>query len=151
MVLPQAFITLGRTRVLGQSMVTLGLGSIMFVMGLTLNEKDFKVIVTRPKDVFIGCLAQFTVMPLMAYFLAKTLRLPPELAVGLVLLGTCPGGTASNVMTYLAKGDVALSIGMTTVSTLVAPLLTPALTYLLAGEWVEINICLLYTSPSPRD
>lgn len=140
MVLPQAFITLGKTRVFGQSLVTVGLGSIMFVMGLTLNEKDFKVIVTRPKDVFIGCLAQFTVMPLMAYFLAKTLRLPPELAVGLVLLGTCPGGTASNVMTYLAKGDVALSIGMTTVSTLAAPLLTPALTYFLAGQWVEINM-----------
>lgn len=140
MALPQVFIALGRTRVFGQSLVTVGLGSIMFVMGLTLNEKDFKVIVTRPKDVFIGCLAQFTVMPFMAYFLAKTLRLPPELAVGLVLLGTCPGGTASNVMTYLAKGDVALSIGMTTVSTLAAPLLTPALTYFLAGQWVEINM-----------
>ena len=140
MALPQAFIALGRTRVFGQSLVTVGLGLIMFVMGLTLNEKDFKVIVTRPKDVFIGCLAQFTVMPFMAYFLAKTLRLPPELAVGLVLLGTCLGGTASNVMTYLAKGDVALSIGMTTVSTLAAPILTPALTYFLAGQWVEINM-----------
>lgn len=140
MALPQLFIAMGKLRVFNQSLVTVGLGLIMFVMGLTLNEKDFKVIVTRPKDVFVGCLAQFTVMPFTAYLLARTFKLPPELAVGLVLLGTCPGGTASNVMTYLAKGDVALSIGMTTVSTLAAPLLTPALTYLLAGQWVEINM-----------
>lgn len=140
MALPQMFITMGRFRLFNQSLVTVGLGLIMFVMGLTLNEKDFKVIVTRPKDVFVGCLAQFTVMPFTAYLLARFFKLPPELAVGLVLLGTCPGGTASNVMTYLAKGDVALSIGMTTVSTLAAPLLTPALTYLLAGQWVEINM-----------
>ena len=140
MAVPQLFITMGKFRVFNQSLVTVGLGLIMFVMGLTLNEKDFKVIVTRPKDVFVGCLAQFTVMPFTAYLLARTFKLPPELAVGLVLLGTCPGGTASNVMTYLAKGDVALSIGMTTVSTLAAPLLTPALTYLLAGQWVEINM-----------
>lgn len=78
-------------------------------------------------------------MPLVAFTLAKLFKLPPELAVGLVLLGTCPGGTASNVMTYLAKGDVALSVGMTAVSTLVAPFLTPVLTYMLAGQWVKIN------------
>lgn len=140
LVVPAPFLTLVKTKVFGQSLVTIGLAVIMFVMGITMNENDFKIVLTNPKDIFIGCLAQFTIMPLVAFALAKILNLPPELAVGLVLLGTCPGGTASNVMTYLAKGDVALSIGMTTVSTILAPILTPVLTYFLAGQWVEINI-----------
>lgn len=140
LIFPSPFLVLVKTKVFGQSLVTTGLGIIMFVMGITMNENDFKIILTNPKDIFIGCLAQFTIMPLVAFGLAKTLNLSPELAVGLVLLGTCPGGTASNVMTYLAKGDVALSIGMTTISTLLAPILTPVLTYILAGQWVKINI-----------
>lgn len=140
MLMPSPFLSLLKVRILGQSPVSVGIGIIMFIMGLTMRKEDFKIIVTQPKDILVGCLAQFTVMPFLAYFLAKTFHLPAELAVGLVLLGTCPGGTASNVMTYLAKGDVALSIGMTTASTLLAPLLTPFLTYFLAGEWVEINV-----------
>ena len=135
----EPFIAILRYRLFGQSLITIGLGVIMFVMGLTMKKDDFKVVMTNPKDIFIGCVAQFTVMPLVAFSLAKFLNLPAELAVGLVLLGTCPGGTASNVMTYLAKGDIALSVGMTTVSTLLAPILTPALTYILAGQWIEIN------------
>lgn len=135
----EPFIVILRYRLFGQSLITIGLGVIMFVMGLTMKKDDFKVVMTNPKDIFIGCVAQFTVMPLVAFSLAKFLNLPAELAVGLVLLGTCPGGTASNVMTYLAKGDIALSVGMTTVSTLLAPILTPALTYILAGQWIEIN------------
>lgn len=140
MVFPAPFLTLLKVRVYNQSLITIGLGVIMFIMGLTLTKDDFKVVLTRPRDILVGCMAQFTIMPLVAYFLAKTLNLPPILAVGLILLGTCPGGTASNVITYLAKGDVALSVGMTAVSTLVAPLITPVLTYFLAGEWVEINV-----------
>lgn len=143
LVIPTPFLFLGKVKFLGQSLVTVGLGVIMFVMGLTLNKKDFQVVLTNPKDIFIGCLAQFTIMPLLAFLLAKFFNLPSELAVGLVLLGTCPGGTASNVMTYLAKGDVALSVGMTSVSTVLAPLLTPALTYLLAGQWVKINMVVM--------
>lgn len=143
LIVPNPFLILGKMRFVGQSLVSLCLGIIMFVMGLTLNKRDFQVVLTNPRDIFIGCLAQFTIMPLGAFFLAKIFNLPSELAVGLVLLGTCPGGTASNVMTYLAKGDVALSIGMTTVSTILAPILTPLLTYLLAGQWVDINVTLM--------
>ncbi|MBR6202965.1 MAG: bile acid:sodium symporter family protein [Bacteroidaceae bacterium] len=115
------------------------LGLIMFGMGLTLNINDFKVVFSRPKDVLIGCLAQFTIMPLMAWLLTKLFGLPADLALGVILVGCCPGGTASNVITYLAKGDLALSVGMTATSTLLAPLLTPLLTWLMAGTFVHVD------------
>ena len=116
------------------------LGVIMFGMGLTLNLKDFKIVFSRPKDVIIGCLAQFTIMPLLAWGLSKAFQLDEALALGVVLVGCCPGGTASNVITYLAKGDLALSVGMTGVSTLLAPLLTPLLTWALAGKSVDVDV-----------
>ena len=116
------------------------LGVIMFGMGLTLKAEDFKVVFSRPKDVLVGCLAQFTVMPLLAFALTKVFRLEPALAIGVILVGCCPGGTASNVITYLAKGDLALSVGMTAVSTLLAPVLTPLLVWLLAGETVDVDV-----------
>ena len=115
------------------------LGLIMFGMGLTLNPQDFRIVFSRPKDVLIGCLAQFTVMPLLAWALTKAFALPPDLALGVILVGCCPGGTASNVITYLAKGDLALSVGMTAVSTLLAPLMTPLLTWLMAGTFVDVD------------
>ena len=115
------------------------LGIIMFGMGLTLSPNDFKVVLSRPKDILIGCLAQFTVMPSLAWLLASAFSLPKELALGVILVGCCPGGTASNVITYLAKGDLALSVGMTATSTLLAPLLTPLLVWLLAGTMVDID------------
>ena len=87
------------------------LGVVMFGMGLTLNLKDFKIVFSRPKDVIIGCLAQFSIMPLLAWGLSKAFQLDEALALGVVLVGCCPGGTASNVITYLAKGDLALSVG----------------------------------------
>ncbi|MBR4563582.1 MAG: bile acid:sodium symporter family protein [Paludibacteraceae bacterium] len=116
------------------------LGVVMFGMGLALNLNDFKIVFSRPKDIFIGCLAQFTVMPFLAWGLAKAFQLDEALALGVVLVGCCPGGTASNVITYLAKGDLALSVGMTGVSTLVAPLLTPLLTWALAGKSVDVDV-----------
>ena len=116
------------------------LGVVMFGMGLTLNLKDFKIVFSRPKDVVIGCLAQFTIMPLLAWGLSKAFQLDEALALGVVLVGCCPGGTASNVITYLAKGDLALSVGMTGVSTLLAPLLTPLLTWALAGKSVNVDV-----------
>lgn len=116
------------------------LGIIMFGMGLTLQTEDFKVVFSRPRDVLVGCLAQFTVMPLLAFALTKVFRLEPALAIGVILVGCCPGGTASNVITYLAKGDLALSVGMTAVSTLLAPVLTPLLVWLLAGETVDVDV-----------
>ena len=115
------------------------LGLIMFGMGLTLSPKDFHIVLSRPKDIIIGCLAQFTVMPLLAIGLSLLFSLPKELALGVILVGCCPGGTASNVITYLAKGDLALSVGMTATSTLLAPLLTPLLVWLLAGTMVNVD------------
>ena len=115
------------------------LGVIMFGMGLTLSPQDFRIVFSRPKDILIGCLAQFTVMPLLALALSWAFALPKELALGVILVGCCPGGTASNVITYLAKGDLALSVGMTATSTLLAPLLTPLLVWLLAGTMVQVD------------
>jgi BASS family bile acid:Na+ symporter len=115
------------------------LGLIMFGMGLTLSAHDFRVVFSRPKDVLIGCLAQFTVMPILAWLLAKLFALPDELALGVMLVGCCPGGTSSNVITYLAKGDLALSVGMTATSTVLAPVLTPMLVWLLAGTMVDVD------------
>ena len=115
------------------------LGLIMFGMGLTLRWEDLRVVASRPRDVVAGCALQFTVMPLLAWLLTRVFQLPPDLAIGVILVGCCPGGTASNVITYLAKGDLALSVGMTATSTLLAPLLTPLLTWLLAGEMVDVD------------
>ena len=115
------------------------LGIIMFGMGLTLTEKDFKIVLSRPKDILIGCLTQFIVMPLLAWALVLVFSLPQELAIGVILVGCCPGGTASNVITYLAKGDLALSVGMTAASTLLAPLLTPLLVWLFADTMVDVD------------
>ena len=102
--------------------ITILLGIVMFGMGLTLKVSDFKVVFSRPKDIIIGFIAQFTLMPLIAFALTKAFSLPTEIAVGVILVGTCPGGTSSNVMTYLARGDVALSVSMTMASTLLAPI-----------------------------
>lgn len=115
------------------------LGVIMFGMGLTLSPKDFKIVLSRPKDILVGCLAQFTIMPLLAWLLTLAFSLPKELALGVILVGCCPGGTASNVITYLAKGDLALSVGMTACSTLLAPIVTPLLVLLTAGTMVEVD------------
>lgn len=109
-------------------------------MGLTLKLEDFKLVFTRPKDIIIGCIAQFTIMPLLAFLLGKIFGLDAALLAGVVLVGTCPGGTSSNVMTYLSKGDVALSVGMTSVNTILAPLLTPAITYMLLRTTVTVDI-----------
>lgn len=119
---------------------------VMFGMGLTLKLEDFKVVFTRPKDIIIGAIAQFTIMPLLAFLLSIAFKLPPELAVGVILVGTCPGGTSSNVMTYLAKGDVALSVGMTSVSTILAPFATPLLTLLYAEQKVDVNAVSMFIS-----
>lgn len=115
------------------------LGLVMFGMGLTLDWKAFATVFARPLEVSIGVLCQFLLMPLIAWGLVRLFRLPPELAVGVLLVGCCPGGTSSNVISYLAGGDVALSVGMTTVSTLLAPVITPLLMKLLAGAVVPVD------------
>ena len=128
------------------SWITTLLMIVMFGMGLTLDPVDFAVVFRRPKDVILGCLAQFTIMPLLAFALGKAFALDDALLVGVILVGTCPGGTSSNVITYLSKGDVALSVGMTSVSTLLAPLLTPALTYLLLRQTVSVDMAAMFMS-----
>lgn len=116
------------------------LGIVMFGMGLTLKPSDFAEVFKRPKDVIIGAVCQYTLMPLLAFLLCQLFRLPPELAIGVILVGTCPGGTSSNVMTYLSHGDVALSVSMTAVSTILSPIMTPLLTLLYAGQTVNVNV-----------
>lgn len=115
------------------------LGIIMFGMGLTLTLPDFKLVATRPLPVLLGVLAQYAVMPLLGLGIALALQLPADLAAGVILVGCAPGGTSSNVVTYLAKGDTALSVAMTSVSTLLAPLLTPILTLWLAGQYLPVD------------
>ena len=122
------------------------LGVIMFGMGLTIKLDDFRAIFSRPKEVVIGAVAQYTIMPVIAWLLCKVMNLPADLALGVILVGCCPGGTASNVITYIAGGDVALSVGMTITSTLAAPIVTPLLVYVLAGAWVEVSFWAMVTS-----
>ena len=129
---PEAFVWL-------KAYIPWMLGIIMFGMGMTMTVADFKGVMQSPKAVLIGVAAQFMVMPGLAYALCKIFALPPQIAVGVILVGCCPGGTASNVITYMAKGNTALSVACTSVSTLIAPLLTPAVFYLLASQWIEIN------------
>lgn len=129
---PEAFVWL-------KSYIIWMLGIIMFGMGMTMTVDDFKGVLKSPKAVLIGVVAQFVVMPGLAYALCKIFQLPTEIAIGVILVGCCPGGTASNVITYMAKGNVALSVACTSVSTLLAPLLTPAIFYLLASQWIEID------------
>lgn len=119
---------------------------VMFGMGLTLNLEDFKIVFTRPKDIIIGCVAQFTIMPLLAFVIGKSFGLEAGLLAGVILVGTCPGGTSSNVITYLSKGDVALSVGMTSVNTLLAPFVTPAITYLLLKTTVQVDMKSMFIS-----
>ncbi len=127
--------------------VNLLLGLIMLGMGMTLTTNDFVLIMKRPKDVLVGVLSQFVYMAGFGWLVAKLFTMTgaggpmvaAQIAVGLVLLGAVPGGTASNVMTFLARGDVPLSITLTMCSTLLAPVLTPTLTLILAGQWVDVN------------
>lgn len=126
------------------SVVVLILAFVMLCMGLTLTFDDFRRIVRMPKTVAIGFAAQYSIMPPLAYGIAYTLSLPDYFAVGLILVGCCPGGTASNLVTYIAKADVALSVVMTVCSTLAAVVLTPLLTQLFAGALVPVDSWLLF-------
>lgn len=126
--------------------ITTLLGIVMFGMGMTLKLEDFKLILKHPKGVIIGIISQFTIMPILAFILAKVFQLPPELAVGVILVGCCPGGTASNVMTFLAKGNTALSVTITSCTTLLAPIVTPALIYFLASEWLPVSFMAMFLS-----
>lgn len=137
--IPEAFVWL-------KPYITWMLGIVMLGMGMTMTLDDFKGVLQSPKAVIIGVVAQFVVMPALAYALCKLFNLAPEIAIGVILVGCCPGGTASNVITYMAKGNTALSVACTSVSTLLAPLLTPAIFYLLASQWLEIDAGSMFIS-----
>lgn len=129
----------GTFRPFGQSLVSVLLGVIMLGMGLTLSPQDFARVLKLPQAVAIGVALQFTVMPLAGIAFATVFGLEQGLAVGLILVACCPGGTASNVVTYLARANLALSVTLTLASTLLAVILTPLLTGWLAGVYVEID------------
>ncbi|TLD68363.1 bile acid:sodium symporter family protein [Phragmitibacter flavus] len=122
------------------SWVTLALTLVMLGMGFTLTIDDFKRLFKMPAAVAIGCTLQYTVMPLSAWFIAKSMNLAPGFAVGLILLASCPGGTASNLITYLARANVALSVVMTLVSTMIAFIMTPLWCQVLAGQYVAVDV-----------
>lgn len=126
--------------------INLLLGIIMFGMGLTLKLGDFKQVLIAPKEVITLAVAQYTIMPLIAVGLVYVFQLPPEIAIGVILVGCSPGGTSSNVMTFLAKGNMALSVTATSVTTLLAPIVTPALTLLLASAWLPVSFSAMFFS-----
>ncbi|UJF23793.1 bile acid:sodium symporter family protein [Suttonella sp. R2A3] len=123
-----------------KSLIVPALGVVMFGMGLTLKVEDFAEIAKRPRQVLVGLAAQFVIMPLLALLLVRVFNLDPAVALGVILVGCCPGGTSSNVITFLAKGDVALSVTITSFSTVLAPLLTPLLLQFYAGELIDIEL-----------
>jgi bile acid:Na+ symporter, BASS family len=138
---PPAFtwMTNGSITFAGQPLLSLALGVIMMAMGLTLTFEDYRGLLNMPRAFVAGVALQYTVMPLSGFAVARVLGLEPGLAVGLILVACCPGGTASNIVTYIARGHVALSVAMTMASTLAAVVLTPLLTGWLAGAYVEID------------
>ena len=117
---------------------------IMFGMGLTLKAGDFILVFSHPKEIACGAVSQYLIMPLLAFGLSYLFHLDSALTAGVILVGTCPGGTASNVITYLSKGDVALSVCMTSINTLLSPVLTPLITYFLLKTSVETNISSMF-------
>lgn len=127
-------------------LITIGLGIIMLGMGLTLRWEDFRGVMERPRWVCLGVVLQFTVMPLLGWSLGYLFDLPLPFAVGLILVSACPGGTASNVITYLARANVALSVTMTAVSTSLAVIFTPLITTFLVGERVDVSAWGLFLS-----
>ena len=115
------------------------LGLIMLTMGCTLSTEDFRILLSRPADILIGAVAQYTIMPLVAWTLAKVFHLDAFMTAGIILVGCCPGGVSSNIMSFLCKGDVAYSVGMTTVSTVLSPFVTPLLVLWLAGAEIDVD------------
>lgn len=140
-----AYISPNNFKWLGAYIVPL-LGIVMFGMGLTISAADFKEVFRRPKEVALGVLGHFIIMPLLAFTLAIGFDLPNEVAVGFILVGCCPSGTASNVMVFLARGNVALAVAIASVSTILAPIVTPLLILLLASKWVNIGFGSLFLS-----
>jgi len=129
-----------------KSLIVPALGVVMLGMGMTLEFGDFRRIFKRPRDVTTGIACQYIFMPLLGFLLANIFMTDPLVATGIVLVGSCPGGTASNVITYLSKGDLALSVTMTMVSTLISPILIPLSMYIYANKWIDVPAAKLFIS-----
>ena len=138
-----AFYAPGSFKPLGFT-VTYFLGFVMLTMGLTMSVGDFKLVFSRPKDVLWGVGLRYAIMPFVAFFVAKAMNLSPELSAGLILVGCCPSGVASNVMTFLAKGDTALSVTVSSVNTVLAPFITPFIFLFLVGTAVPVTASALF-------
>jgi BASS family bile acid:Na+ symporter len=134
---PQYFIQVGDFKLSGLIIPLMQI--IMFGMGTTLSLKDFGRVMQMPKGVVVGIVAQYSIMPLTGWTLTKIFSFPPEIAAGIILIGSCPSGLASNVMSYLARANVALSVTLTALATLLAPVMTPLLMQVLAGQYVAID------------
>ena len=134
------------TLLLFKNYIPVFLGLVMFLMGMTLELTDFKKILKKPSLFFFVTFLQFTIMPVAALVLVKTFNIPPELSLGVIILGCCPGGTASNLITYLCNGNVALSIVCTFFSTIVSVFLTPILIFLLSNKNIDIDVISLIKS-----
>ncbi|MBS1566571.1 MAG: bile acid:sodium symporter family protein [Bacteroidetes bacterium] len=134
---PQHFIRVGDFKL--SSLIVPLLQVIMFGMGTELSLLDFARVVKMPKGIIVGVVCHYTIMPLVGFAVAHLFHFPGEIAAGIILVGCCPSGLASNVMSYLARANLALSVSVTTVSTLLAPLLTPLLMQLLGGEYVDVH------------
>lgn len=134
---PQYFTTIGNFKL--SALIIPLLQVIMFGMGTELSLKDFANVLKMPKGIIIGVACHYIIMPLVGFVIAKAFSFPPEIAAGIILIGCCPSGLASNVMCYLAKGNLALSVSVTTISTMFAPFLTPLLMQLLGGSFVEVH------------
>ena len=137
MIFPGFFTQIGSFQL--KTLIVPLLQVIMFGMGTTMSPKDFEAVVKSPKSVVVGLICQFTIMPLIGYSLAVSFELPPEIAAGVILIGCSPSGLASNVMAYIAKANVALSLTITSCATLLAPILTPLLMKMLGGAFIEVD------------
>ena len=137
MFFPQFFTQIGDFQL--KTLIVPLLQIIMFGMGTTMSPKDFEAVIKSPKSVVIGLICQFTIMPLVGFILATSFDFPPEVAAGIILIGCSPSGLASNVMAYIAKANVALSLTITSCATFLAPILTPLLMKLLGGAFIEVD------------
>ncbi|WP_209019188.1 bile acid:sodium symporter family protein [Peptoniphilus vaginalis] len=122
------------------------LAAAMFGMGTSIEVEDFKNLLKVPKLIFLGAICQYTIMPLLALFLSVIFKLPKDISLGVILVGACPGGTASNVLSHIAEGDLAYSVLLTVASTLLAPIMTPLLVYMMAGSLVEVSFMAMFMS-----
>ncbi len=139
MIYPQNFLHVGGFDMKNKWVMLIAIQLVMFGMGVHMTLKDFAGVVKSPRGVFIGILCHFTVMPLVGLALTKIFHFEPEIAAGIILIGSCSSGLASNVMAYIAKSNLALSVTVTAVTTLIAPIMTPLWMKLLAGEMVEVS------------